>query len=390
LPVIMLTAEDSVEAAVESMQAGAYGFLTKPVERQRLFTEVQQAVEHSELTLRVAQLERESGQRKYERLQSQSDAMAPIFRQLDRVVASDVTVMLQGESGTGKELVAREIHDKSGRSDGPFMVVNCASIPEGLQESELFGHEKGAFTGAAQAKPGTFELSDGGTLFLDEIAELRPSLQASLLRVLQDSKFQRIGSQRVRESNFRLISATHKSLLDEVEAGRFREDLYYRIAVFEMTLPPLRDRPEDVPLLTRHFLDEFRDIEDKPDLDISQDALRALMSHDWPGNVRELKNAVQRAVVAADDMIRFRDLPNTVRQAADDIGLPAFRAGLDETSTPAQIFGDEDVVLPLQEVERQAIQRAYRMTDGNISKMSRMLGVSRATLYRKLDTYGLR
>jgi two-component system response regulator AtoC len=391
LPVIMLTAEDSVEAAVESMQAGAYGFLTKPVDKQRLFTEVQQAVEHSVLSLRVAELERESGEREYDRIHSQSDAMKPIFRQLDRVVASDVTVLLQGESGTGKELVAREIHDKSGRRDGPFLAVNCASIPEGLQESELFGHEKGAFTGAAQAKPGTFERADGGTLFLDEIAELRPSLQASLLRVLQDSRFQRIGSQRIRESNFRLISATHKNLLDEVEAGHFREDLYYRVAVFEMTLPPLRERAEDVPLLTRHFLDEFRSLEDKPELDISQDALRALMSHDWPGNIRELKNAVQRAVVAAGTMIRVRDLPQNVRKAAQDIGLPAFRAGLDETSSPAEIFGDdENVILPLQEVERQAIQRAYRVTEGNISKMSRVLGVSRATLYRKLDTYGIR
>jgi DNA-binding NtrC family response regulator len=390
LPVVMLTAEDSVETAVASMQAGAYGYLTKPVDKQRLFTEVQQAVEHSELSLRVAELERESGEREYDRLQSRSDAMKPIFRQLDRVVASDVTVLLQGESGTGKELVAREIHDNSGRSDGPFIVVNCASIPEGLQESELFGHEEGAFTGATQTKPGTIEQADGGTLFLDEIAELRPSLQASLLRVLQDSSFQRLGSQQTRESDFRLISATHKRLLDEVDAGSFREDLYYRIAVFEMTMPPLRVRAEDIALLTRYFLEEFREIEGKPELDITQDALRALIAHEWPGNIRELKNAVQRAAVAADDMIRVRDLPDVVQEAAEAVGLPALRAGLDETSSPAEIFGEDDVVLPLQEVERLAIKRAYRLTDGNISKMSRMLGVSRATLYRKLDTYGLR
>jgi DNA-binding NtrC family response regulator len=418
LPVIILTADDSVDSVVSAMQLGAYDYFTKPVDRTKLMTSVRNAAERRSLRARLEELERtaNSAQRG---IVGTSPAIHSLHRQIDRVAANDVTVAIIGESGAGKELVARAIHDSSPRANHPFIALNCAAIPETLQESELFGHERGAFTGANQRRVGRFEQSHGGTLFLDEIAELSLSLQAKLLRALQERVFARVGGSQEVRSDFRLVTATHKNLADEVAAGRFRADLYYRIAVFELSLPPLRERSEDISLLAHHFASAF-DQDDRP-LRLSPETIELFLTYRWPGNVRELQNAIQHAaVVCTDRLLRPQDLPARLLAAhraetqdgpvdgdhappapgtgapivwSSDTSAPA--ASATPTSPPAAREPPPSGFpsLPpvtLDEIERHAIEQAIAHNSGNVSAAIRQLGIGRTTLYRKLREYGLR
>ncbi len=391
LPVLILTSDDQTESVVEATKAGAYDYLTKPVLPDVLLHRVHNAVERFRLSLRVTGLERESAGHRFAELVGTSAVMTSLFRQMDRLALSDITTLLCGESGTGKELVAQAIHAHSSRRKGAFVAVNCAAIPDTLQESELFGHERGAFTGATDRRIGRFEQADGGTLFLDEIAELSASAQAKLLRVLQERTFTRVGGRQDISSDFRLIGATHRNLQELVEAGDFREDLYYRVAVYEVEIPPLRDRGDDVELLAGTFLDRFSEAEDRQ-VTLSREVLHCLRSYDWPGNVRELQNAVQRAVVASDGpTLALADLPPRLRAARGTDRGPA------ETAATMPPASDDVISLvdatgrsrPLEDLERAAIQAAIARHDGNLSQVCRQLGMGRTTLYRKLKRYGI-
>lgn len=424
LSVIVLTGDNSVDSAVSAMKRGAYDYLTKPVDRARLLTVVRNAVAHSRMNMRLLHLEREAEGSGYPGIVGNSPPMKSLFRQIDRVSACDITVLIHGESGTGKELVANAIHDHSGRRSGPFVALNCAAVPDSLQESELFGHEKGAFTGATARRVGRFELADHGTLFLDEVAELSLPAQAKLLRVLQERRFQRVGGNQDVSSDFRLIAATHRDLLSEVRAGRFREDLYFRIAVFELELPALRDRHDDVLTLAQAMLDTLQGESAAP-LRLAPETMALLRAYDWPGNVRELKNAMERAVViASGPFIVPADLPprlqrgpaqaKTLRAAAgptaDSVanqraGSKAMAATAAEGSAAAPAAPDPDAqgedgaatedhgtqqsVGKLDDIERRTIEQVLRATRGNISEAVRRLGIGRSTLYRKLRQYKL-
>ncbi|MEM9068568.1 MAG: sigma-54 dependent transcriptional regulator [Myxococcota bacterium] len=366
LPIIILTAHRDVDTVVEAMQRGAYDYLPKPLDRTKLMTTIKNAIEKLQLTLRVQHLER--GQTDdYSGMLGQSRAMRNLFRQIDRVAASDVTVLIHGESGTGKELVARALHEEGARKKHPFVAVNCAAIPESLQESELFGHEKGAFTGAEARRRGCFERADGGTLFLDEVAELSPTLQAKLLRVLQDRTFTRVGGETELRSDFRLVAASHRNLFGQVAEGAFREDLFFRIAVFELDVPALREREDDVILLANHFVRSGN-----PEAQLTDRACQLIRGYAWPGNVRELENAIKRAlVVCREGQIDADDFPRRIREAA---GSDIPRTG----------------PVSMEDLERRALAEALERCDGNIGAVVKELGIGRTTVYRKLKKYGLR
>jgi two-component system nitrogen regulation response regulator GlnG len=357
------------------------------------------------MSVRLAQLEHEVEGWDYPDILGRSEAMRELFRQMDRVAPTDVTVLVRGESGTGKELVARALHDESGRREGPFVAINCAAIPQSLQESELFGHERGAFTGATQRRAGRFEQAADGTLFLDEIAELTPELQAKLLRAIQEQRFFRVGGNVEVRSDFRLITATHRDLAHEVEEGRFRQDLYFRLAVLELHVPPLRDRGPDIGLLAHSFAHEYGLSTLGRPAEVSQSAMAALTAYAWPGNVRELQNAVQRAVVlAADGTIGLEALPPAVRQALSEqsegsglappggtptaSGPSRAAAGMDQMDGPAA-WARTIPDTSLEEVERELIRTQMIRHRGNVSAIAKILGVSRTTLYRKLDAFGI-
>jgi DNA-binding NtrC family response regulator len=304
--------------------------------------------------------------------------MRKVYDQIEKVLESEITVFISGESGTGKELVAKAIHYASMRSDGPFIDVNCAAIPEGLQESELFGHEKGAFTGALATHPGKFEQAAGGTIFLDEVGEMSPSAQARLLRVLQERVLQRVGGTENIEIDVRVISASNRDLPSMVEDGSFRRDLFYRLVVFPISLPPLRDRREDIPLLVEHFLDKHARDAGKRVTRVEPQAMEALSTHGWPGNVRELENVIHRTLlVSAGLELTLADLPPGI--TGDDAPRGPFAGPSKEVGTRS-----------LDELEREAIVQAMENNQGNLSDVARQLGIGRSTLYRKLDQYGLR
>jgi DNA-binding NtrC family response regulator len=402
LPVLVMTADLSVTSVVAAMKLGAWDYLVKPLDRTKLVTELRNAVEHNRMAVRLAQLEREAKGDGYPGIIGTSKAMLALFRQLDRIAPSDITVLIQGESGTGKELVAKAIHKRSGRNTGPFVALSCAAIPESLQESELFGHEKGAFTGASQRRAGCFERADGGTLFLDEIAELTPSAQAKMLRVLQERRFLRLGGSRELASDFRLVAATHRDLASEVASERFREDLYYRVAVMEVALPPLRNRRDDIPLLVEHLLEAAANKVGRPGLIVVPDAMDALCGHAWPGNVRELQNAIERAVVVASaDVITTSDLPARFQQRDSGPGVdegasgPALdhRVSISGVGAATQTGSDSEIpsspIRTLEELERDAIAAALARHQGKIAPVVTELGTSRTTLYRKMLKYKL-
>ena len=372
---IVLTAFGSIEAAVEAMKAGAYDFLTKPLNLDQLELILQRALrsrrlEDENLSLR-SQLDRRFG---LEAIIGQTPAMEELFQLIRQVAPTRATALIQGESGTGKELVAHAIHNLSPRARSPFIAVHCAALPQNLLESEMFGHEKGSFTGALERRRGRFELAEGGTLFLDEISEIEPSLQVKLLRVLEERKFERVGGQETLEADIRLVTATNSDLASLVQENKFRKDLFYRLNVLTITIPPLRERRDDIPLLVKHFIAEFSRENSRKIDDISSDAMAALMAADWPGNVRELKNVIERMVVLCHgSKLSLRDLP------------PALRAGGNALPTS----GIAAAASSIKESNRRMIIAALERNGNSRTLAARELGISRRTLHRKLREFGL-
>ncbi len=389
LPIIVVTAQRELETAVAAMQAGAYDYVTKPLDRDRLLLAVHRAHERRELLSNVKRLESALTERSVlGSIVGKSPPMRELAQQVQRVLESDVAVCVFGESGTGKELVARAIHAGSARRRGPFVAINCAGIPESLQESELFGHERGAFTGATQMRRGCFEQANGGTLLLDELGEMSLQTQASLLRTIQEKTIRRVGGSSEIPIDVRIVCATHRDLRAEVEAGRFREDLYFRLVVYPIQLPPLRDRLEDIPTLVGHFLRALSKDVGREVHAISPEALEALGRHHWPGNVRELQNVVHRSLLACrGDEITLADLPPDIRELALPSILPTVHVngnGQHRYQEPS-----EEDIIPLRELERRAIQRALRATHGSVGRAAKLLGIGRATLYRRIATLDL-
>lgn len=375
---VMLTGQGTIESAVQAMKLGAYDYLTKPCPLAELEVIIEKATERRRLAKEGMQWKAVA-----QRAQSAPDmigesaAIREVFRLIERAGPTDKAILIQGESGTGKELVARALHRRSLRADRPLVVINCAALAETLLESELFGHEKGSFTGAVAAKPGLFETADGGTLFIDEIGEMPGSLQAKLLRVLEDGSMRRIGSVKERRVDVRLLAATNRDLATEVRAGRFREDLFYRINVMSLQLPPLRERQGDVPLLVRKFLG--------PDWQIEPGALQAVERYGWPGNVRQLINVIERGKILADNrLVRLRDLPRDLM-----CGGNCTSAVNGTTADAAPIAAPALPDYSLAALERSHIVEILQRERGNKARAARALGVNRRSLYRLLEKYGI-
>jgi DNA-binding NtrC family response regulator len=392
LPIVVLTTDNTATSAVQAMKLGAHDYLTKPLEGIKVVTTLKNAIAHGRLSMRVSGLEREVAGRGYPGLAGSSAAMKAVFRQLDRLAVSDVSVMIHGESGTGKEVVARAIHQSSARASGPFVAVNSAAIPESLLESELFGHERGSFTGADRQRIGRFEEANRGTLFLDEMGELAPAVQAKLLRVLQERNFQRVGGTATIRSDFRLVTATHRNLGEEVQAGRFRQDLFFRLAVFELELPPLRDRKEDVAILARLFIKQYQESTGSRVTGMSSRALDILLRHNWPGNIRELQNVIQRAMVVANrEEIQVGDLPERLR-AAVEIAMAATVGSSMPAAAGPSCEGRPEDRLPagsLEDSSRRLLISALVKHEGNASAAMRELNIGRARFYRMLRKFDL-
>jgi two-component system, NtrC family, response regulator HydG len=378
--VVLMTAHGTVESAVAAMKDGAYDFITKPLKRQAVVKSVRQAIEKASLVAenralraRLADLSPgdEGG------LLGDAPTFRAVLDALRQAAPTSATVLLTGGSGTGKELAARLVHDRSPRAAGPFVPINCAAIPESILEAELFGYERGAFTGAAARKEGRFERADGGTLFLDEVGEMSPAVQVKLLRVLQDGLVDRLGGTAPVRVDVRIVAATNKDLQAQVAAGAFREDLYYRLAVFPVRLPPLRERREDVPLLAAAFLRRLAEKNGKRLTGFSPAALAALEASPWPGNVRELQHAIERAVILArDEVVELGDLPEATRQHAAGSAAPP-------------LVGPAELTVPLgttmDEIERRVIRETLRQARGDKTLAAQLLGIAPRTIYRKLD-----
>ena len=385
LPVIMITAFGEVEKAVVAMKAGAYNYLVKPFNNEELLVNIRKAIEHYSLLRENLRLRDEAKIRYgFASIVGKNARMQEIYRLIEKVAPTPASVLITGESGTGKELVARAIHVNSPREKGPFISVNCAALPETLLESELFGHERGAFTGATSLRKGRFELADSGTLFLDEIGDIPLTLQSKLLRVLQERSFERVGGDRSIHVDVRIITATNKDLKNEVDEGRFREDLYYRLNVVHIHLPPLRERSDDIPMLTEHFINKFVKMLNKPDLKISGEALRYLVGLPWEGNVRELENTIERAaILCSGNLITPEDVhPDTVSSKEK----PDWSPDIDfEKFLPAN--------LPLPEVlsgvEEQMVKRALEDADYVQARAAEALGITKSLLQYKMKKYNL-
>lgn len=380
-PVIIMTAYGSVEKAVEAMHKGAYTFILKPFENQALIAHIAKAISVYRIVQENTRLKNEVSSRySFDNIIGKSKPMQEIYDIISKVAPSNATVLIEGESGTGKELFSKSIHFNSQRKNQPLIAVNCSAFAETLLESELFGHEKGAFTGATSLKKGRFELADNGTLFLDEIGELPLALQVKLLRVLQEKTVERVGGTESIPIDFRLIAATNKKLEDEVSQGRFREDLFYRLNVVSVTIPPLRERTEDIVLLANHFIDKYtKELNlDRPITGFTKDAIKILCEHEWKGNVRELENIVERSVLLCNsDLITAADLPLKIRQQLTGTinldGIPE-GAGLAET---------------LAAVEKRMIQRAMKLSGNVQTKAAQLLGIGKSGLNQKLKKFNL-
>ncbi len=378
--VLMISAYGTVEKAVRAMKLGAADFMTKPFGNEELRLRVGKIFKQIENRHRLRQLQDENRylseeiERRYPEMLGHSPAMKKVFELIRRAADQDSAVLIEGESGTGKELVARALHQGGKRADRPFVRVNCGALNDNLLESELFGHEKGAFTGAVKARKGRFELADGGTLFLDEIAEISPGLQVKLLRAVQQKEFERVGGEETLHVDIRIVAATNRRLMREVREGRFREDLYYRLNIIPIHMPPLRERVEDIPLLARSFLDRFNATQ-KKSFTFSGSALRIMQAYSWPGNIRELENMVERLAVISNTAVIDGDAVSAILTAG-----PRGRETVLDT-------------MPLDKAlaayEKQRIERMYERCQRNKSKTARMLGIKTSALYYKLEKYNL-
>ncbi|WP_260516073.1 sigma 54-interacting transcriptional regulator [Serratia fonticola] len=369
IPILIMTAYSNVESAVEAIKAGAYDYLTKPLDFDTLQLTLARALEHTSLKSENQDLKQRLrfDQRNFI---GRSEPMRKLLEMIAMIAPSEATVLISGESGTGKELIARAVHANSLRKDRPLVSINCAALSESLLESELFGHEKGAFTGADKRREGRFMEADKGTLFLDEIGEVSPLMQAKLLRAIQEREIQRVGSNQTLSVDVRLIAATNRDLLADVEAGRFRQDLYYRLNVVTVDSPPLRARREDIPLLAMHFLAKFAERNRKPVKGFTPLAVDMLLKYPWPGNVRELENSVERGVILlSGDFISEKELPLSISQCVD--------------VQPDRQCGQ--AIQPLEQVEKQAILAALEQTAGNKTEAAKQLGITRKTLLAKLQ-----
>ena len=390
VPVIMITAHGTVDTAVEAMKAGAFDYITKPFEQDELKKVIVKAT-------RARDLERQhlhpaAGDGERPPLVGQSAAMRAVYEVISKVADSPSTVLITGESGTGKELVALALHRGSSRRDQPLIKVNCAAIPKDLVESELFGYEKGAFTGAVGSKPGRFELADGGTLFLDEIGEIPVEMQVKLLRALQESEFEHVGGIKTIRVDVRLIAATNRDLKSLIAEGRFREDLFYRLNVVPIALPPLRERKEDIPPLTQHFVEKYDRRLGKKVERLDPDALEILLGYSWPGNIRELENLMERSVLFADGpVISASQLPESLREKTTGAPMPIAAVGpIGAIAAPSGASMKEIVRQAQAELERELISRALEETDGNVTRAAKRLQISRKSLQVKMKELGLR
>jgi two-component system nitrogen regulation response regulator GlnG len=395
LPVILMTAYGTTDTAIEAMKRGAFEYLLKPLDFHQLREVVARAAELSRLRHVPAVFEEAEAadEAAVDRIVGRCPAMQEVYKAIGRVAPLDVPVLITGESGTGKELVARAIYHHSRRSPGPFLTINCAAIPEALLESELFGHERGAFTGADRRRIGKFEQANDGTLFLDEIGDMTAGTQPKVLRVLQEQRFERLGGSETIQTDVRLIAATNKDLPGLVDAGRFRQDLFYRLQVFTISLPPLRERPGDLPLLVEHFLKVLNRTLGKQIRSVAPETLRLLERHDWPGNVRELYSALKYAVVqAAGDVLTPDCLPDSVRTSGASIRQSPQGATLDVGLLVASLLraGEPEIYRKVcQEVDRVVLEAVIRHARGNQVQASELLGISRTTLRAKLRALGM-
>lgn len=372
--VIIITGKGTISTAVEAMKSGAYDYFTKPVEPERLRSVVPKALEYQNLVLTNKKLEQTiRSMTRYEDLIGQHEKMQQVYQILDAVADTTANVLITGESGTGKELAARAIHQKSSRAEGPFIAINCASFPRDILENELFGHEKGAFTGALNEKPGCFEMANDGTLFLDEIGEMPADTQSKLLRVLEEKSFRRLGGTKQIKVDVRVIAATNRHLQEALKQGALREDLYYRLSVMEIDLPPLRERMSDLPLLLKEFLKYYNEVNNKNVKGFSPECLKILREYHWPGNVREVRNLVERAVILCPgDTIEVKHLPKHV-----------FESQPREAATTEHVALDK----PLEEIEKEVIFKTLKMTNNNKTKAARKLGISLKTMHNKLNKF---
>lgn len=380
MPVIMLSAQNSIDTAVNSIKLGAYDYFSKPIDQAKLEVSIKNAIKSYDLARELRNLKDNTEKEfRFENIISVDKKMQSVFKLVSKVLDNDITVLIYGESGTGKELIAKAIHYNGIRKDKPFVAVNCASIPRELLESELFGHEKGAFTGAHQRKLGKFEIANGGTIFLDEVGELEMVLQAKLLRVIQQKEFERVGGTELIKTDVRIISATNKDLKSAVDEKLFREDLYYRLNSFPINIPPLRDRRSDIIVLAEHFLKKFNEKLNKNYKGFTKRALKAVYDYSWPGNIREMENTIERCMIIAEgDYIDLDDLPPNFKAddhfSSFDINAPLFPS---------------DKIIPFEKVKEESIRHALKVTNGNIYEAARKLKIGRATIYRLLDKYGI-
>src|SRR6267378_1060076 len=377
---IMMTAYGSVDTAVEAMKRGAYDFVTKPLNLDKVEILIARALQSRRIEQENRSLRQQIDERYgLENILGESVALREVLDTIRQVAPSSANVLIEGESGTGKELAAHAIHNLSRRNQAKFVVVHCAALSPTLLESELFGHERGAFTGAHERRIGRFEQANGGTIFLDEVSEIDPSTQVKLLRVISEERaFERVGGNQTLRADVRLIAATNKNLEQLVREGKFRDDLYFRLNVVRITMPPLRERKEDIPLLIRGFLRHFCKANEKRLLDLTPDAMDALLTYNWPGNVRELRTAIEHGVVmGTGPKITVRDLPMALRQAASAV--------LPRGISAAKAFGEKSSPLDIRETEKKLIMQALAATNGNVTGAAKKLGISRRTLHRKIN-----
>src|SRR5216110_497117 len=377
---IMMTAYGTVDTAVEAMKRGAYDFVTKPLNLDKVEMLITRALASRKMQQENRTLRQQIDERYgLENIIGESPALREVLDTIRQVAPSSANVLIEGESGTGKELAAQAIHNLSRRNKAKFVTVHCAALSPQLLESELFGHEKGAFTGAHERRIGRFEQANGGTIFLDEVAEIDPSTQVKLLRVISEERaFERVGGNQTLRADVRLIAATNKNLEQLVKEGKFRDDLYFRLNVVRIVMPPLRERKDDIPLLVRTFLRQFSKANNKEVVDLTNEAMSALLTYNWPGNVRELRTAIEHGVVmATGEKITPRDLPSALRQAEG--------ASLPRGISPSKAFGEKSSPLDLHETERKLILRALATTNGNVTAAAKKLGISRRTLHRKIN-----